>query len=163
MRDELYCTPSSRIVNINYETPMEHKVGPTLLIRFTNFNFKLTMCLFVKILKLLLRGFSLLCAMNNLWRHKKIFLPRGRRGQGRNDWSCDLIDLSYMCSRLEPRSLPFSVFSTKLSIYFCTCLWPKVNIYRVFFLTGPTQKSMELVPPNTEKLLSSLEMAKIPY
>jgi len=25
MRDELYCTPSSRIVNINYETPMEHK------------------------------------------------------------------------------------------------------------------------------------------
>ena len=27
MRDELYCTPSSRIVNIDYETPMEHKVG----------------------------------------------------------------------------------------------------------------------------------------
>lgn len=25
MRDELYCTPSSRIVNIDYETPMEHK------------------------------------------------------------------------------------------------------------------------------------------
>jgi len=25
MRDELYCTPSSRIVNIEYETPMEHK------------------------------------------------------------------------------------------------------------------------------------------
>merc|ERR1719376_616442 len=25
MRDELYCTPSSRIVNIDYETPMDHK------------------------------------------------------------------------------------------------------------------------------------------
>lgn len=25
MRDELYCTPSSRIVNIDYEMPMEHK------------------------------------------------------------------------------------------------------------------------------------------
>ena len=27
MRDELYCTPSSRIVNIDYATPMELKVG----------------------------------------------------------------------------------------------------------------------------------------
>ena len=27
MKDELYCTPSSRFVNIDYETPMEHKVG----------------------------------------------------------------------------------------------------------------------------------------
>jgi len=25
MKDELYCTPSSRFVNIDYETPMEHK------------------------------------------------------------------------------------------------------------------------------------------
>ena len=26
MRDELYCTPSSRIVNIDYETPLDNKV-----------------------------------------------------------------------------------------------------------------------------------------
>ena len=42
MRDELYCTPSSRIVNIEYEIPLDHKVGPTLLIRFIHFNFKFT-------------------------------------------------------------------------------------------------------------------------
>ena len=26
MRDELYCTPSSRIINIDYETPLDTKV-----------------------------------------------------------------------------------------------------------------------------------------
>ena len=39
-------------------------------------------------IEMIFRGFSLRCVMNNLWRLKKIFLPRGRRGQGRNDWSC---------------------------------------------------------------------------
>ena len=33
--------------------------------------------------------------------------------------------------------------------------------YRVFFFTGPAQKSMELVPPNREKWMSLLNMAKI--
>ena len=39
-----------------------------------------------------------------------------------------------------------------------------MHMYRVVFLTGPAQKvlSMELVPPNREKLLSLPKMAKIP-
>ena len=78
MRDELYCTPSSRIVNIDYETPMDHKVNP-------NFQFQLSDA------EISFRGSFLLSAMNNLWRHTKNCLRRGWSGLERNDWDCDIL------------------------------------------------------------------------
>ena len=125
MRDELYCTPSSRIVNIDYETPMDHKVNP---------NFQFQLCINLSDEEMFFRGFSHRSAMNNLWRHSKNYLPKGRSGQERNDWNCDILCELLLSSSFgtNKSGLCQCYQQTYLCLHFCIYLWLQVDIWKVF-------------------------------
>ena len=125
MRDELYCTPSSRIVNIDYETPMDHKVNP---------NFQFQLCINLSDEEMFFRGFSHRSAMNNLWRHSKNYLPKGRSGQERNDWNCDILCELLLSSSFgtNKSGLCQCYQQNYLCLHFCIYLWLQVDIWKVF-------------------------------